>query len=92
MMKRETRKRRKTLKGHKVCVFNDPRPGQLYQSLIAGFPARFRPPIKRYASGEKSHVHSSPAVLPFAMLYQDGLAAHRGAAWWDNNASKQSCS
>jgi hypothetical protein len=72
-MKKETRKRRRRLKGHKVCIFNNPRPGQLYQSPIAGFSARFRPPIKRYASGEKAMFTARLLCYPLRCCTRTGL-------------------
>jgi hypothetical protein len=65
------------LKEHSPLVFNNLRTGQLYQRPIAGFSARFRPPMKRFASGGKAMLTARLLCYHSGMLYQDRLAAHQ---------------
>jgi hypothetical protein len=80
--KEEIQRCKGTRKEHNPGVFNDPRPSQLYPDPIAGFPARFGPPIKQYASGGKAMFTARLLCYRLVCRTRTGLQ-HIQAAWWD---------
>jgi hypothetical protein len=77
-IEKEIRRFKRALKEHSPLVFKascTPRP-------VAGFSARFRPPMKRFASGGKAMFTARLLCYPLVCCARTGLQ-HISAAWSD---------